>query len=95
MQDVEIEIAIAIELGEAIKWSNARVMQNVHVPFRHVDILHHAAKGRCTNSLRERRQTAGQAPRLTRSSALLMLVLPFLHGRHGVINVLVRVHGSV
>jgi hypothetical protein len=93
MQSVEIEIEI--ELGEAIKWSNARVMENVHVPFRHVDILHHAAKGRCTNSLRERRQTASQAPWLTRSSALLVLVLPFLDGRHGVINVLVRVHGSV
>jgi hypothetical protein len=74
MQSVEIEIEI--ELGEAIKWSNA-------------------AKGRCTNSLRERRQTASQAPWLTRSSALLVLVLPFLDSRHGVINVLVRVHGSV
>jgi hypothetical protein len=51
MQSVEIEIDI--ELVGAINGSNARVMQNVHIPFRHVDILHHAAKGRCTNSLRE------------------------------------------
>jgi len=49
--------SIEIKLGEAIECFSARMMQNVHVPLRHVDILHYAAKGRYTNSLRVWRQS--------------------------------------